>query len=76
MIMHLVLVLAVATIAASQHCLYTPPSIPIDLEKFSGPWYAQHRFGSYFVTPNCFRANYTVHKHNEGFSASFEYKNR
>nr|CAI5851997.1 unnamed protein product [Callosobruchus analis] len=73
---HFTSVVAVAAIAASQHCHYIPPSIQVDLRKFAGPWYAQHRFGSYFVTPGCFRANYTAHENNEGFSASFEYRNR
>nr|CAI5853197.1 unnamed protein product [Callosobruchus analis] len=33
MYMRLVLVLTIAAIAASQHCHYTPSSIPIDVDK-------------------------------------------
>ncbi|VEN56503.1 unnamed protein product [Callosobruchus maculatus] len=77
MTIQLVLVLAMAAIAASQHCQYTPPSIPIDLEKFSGIWYSQKRFGdSYIITPDCFRINLSANKHDEGFSLIFDHKNR
>ncbi|VEN56506.1 unnamed protein product, partial [Callosobruchus maculatus] len=48
----------------------------IDLEKFSGIWYAQQRFGDYFVTPGCFRGNYIAYVPDEGFTCIFDYKNR
>nr|CAI5853196.1 unnamed protein product [Callosobruchus analis] len=75
MVMRLLLFLAVAAIAASQHCRYTPPSIPIDVEKLSGVWYSQHRFGAPFITPGCFKIDISA-KEDGGFSVIFDYKNR
>ncbi|CAH1961989.1 unnamed protein product [Acanthoscelides obtectus] len=72
MISHLVLVFGLFAIASAQRCLDNPPSLPLDVEKFSGTWYAQHRFGRPFVTPGCFRANCSATADN-GYTALFEY---
>ncbi|CAH1961978.1 unnamed protein product [Acanthoscelides obtectus] len=75
MILHLVLVSALVAIASAQLCIVNPPALPLDVEQFSGAWYAQHRFGTPFVTPGCFRANYSAAADN-GFTCAFEYKDR